>query len=124
MTHALVDDLLGPLHMHFLCARKAYGDYLANGRRFLFALSLRRINLSARGLLLTKGHLLPAELQQEAAALIGHYDVWLTLWMEHRRQTRPGLDDMFAFENAFTYPREAEARLEALYESLSAQAAR
>ena len=121
MKAPLIDELLGPLHMHFLCARAAYADYLAAGRTFLFARSLRRINGSARNLLMAKGHLLPAELQADAAALIGHYDVWTTLWMEHRRLTRPKLDDVFAFANAHTYPKDSEARLEALYRSLAGQ---
>lgn len=105
--------------MHFLCARQAYADYLGAGRTFLFARSLRRINGSARGLLMTKGHLLPADHQGDAVALIAHYDVWRTLWMEHRRATRPKLDDMFAYANAHTYPKDSEARLEALYQELA-----
>ena len=115
---ALLDDLLGPLHLHFLGARAAYRDYLDNGRTFRFASSLKRINLSARALLLARGELLPEELQPCATALIGHYDVWLTRWDEHAERTRPGPDDAFAFENEVTYPREAEQRLERLYEEL------
>ena len=114
----LLGELLGPLHMHFLGARAAYRDYLANGRSFLFASSLRRINLAARALLLDKGWLLPEALQPCATALVGHYDVWLTLWEEHAARTRPAPDDPFVFENRFTYPREAEAQLERLYAEL------
>ena len=116
-------DLSGPLHMHFIAARRAYGDYLANSRRFLFARNLRRINVSARALLLGRGYLLPPALQEDAAALIAHYDVWLTLWSEHRLKTRPTLDDPFVFENEFTYPKAAEARLEAHYAELCSGAA-
>jgi hypothetical protein len=118
---SLLHDLLGPLHMHFLAARAAYRAYLDNGRAFLFAQSLRRVNVSARTLLMARGYLLPAALQEDAAALVAHYDVWLTLWTQHRRSTRPQQSDAFVFENSFTYPKEAEARLEALFETLNVQ---
>ncbi len=114
----LLDELLGPLHMHFACARAAYRAYLEEGRTFLHACSLRRINLGARALLIGKGWLLPEELQVHAVALIGHYDVWLTLWEAHAERTEPAPSDPFAFENSFTYPREAEQALERLYEEL------
>ncbi len=115
---ALLDELLLPLHEHFQSARAAYQAYLDEGRTFLHAASLRRVNLSARALLLGKGHLLPADLQACAAALIAHYDIWLRLWDAHAERTRPAPGDLFAFANAATYPREAEQQLEQLYEAL------
>lgn len=115
---ALLDELLGPLHMHFRGARTAYEDYLANGRTFLWANSLKRINGAARALLLAKGYLLPDELQDDAAALLRHYDVWLTRWDDHAERTAPALDDPFDFENSVTFPRDAEERLERLYRTL------
>jgi hypothetical protein len=105
--------------MHFLTARAAYRFYLDNGRTFLFAVSLRRVNRAARALLMSRGHLLPPELQPAAAALVAHYDVWLTLWAEHRRSLMPALSDPFVFENSFTYPRDAEQKIEALYIEMS-----
>jgi hypothetical protein len=117
---ALLDELLGPLHMHFACARDSYRAYLAEGRIFLHACSLRRINLGARALLIGKGWLLPEAVQADAVALIGHYDVWLTLWDAHAERTAPAPGDAFVFENSFTYPREAEQALERLYEELRA----
>jgi hypothetical protein len=115
---ALLDALLETLHMHFLAARRAYQAYLDDGRTFRDASDLKRINLAARALLLGKGDLLPEEYQPCAAALVGHYDVWLGLWDAHAQRTRPGPDDVFEFANAATYPREAEQRLEQLYEKL------
>ena len=115
----LRDELLGPLHMHFRAARVAYADYMANGKSFLFASSLRRINGGARDLLLARGWLLPERLRKDAAALVRHYDVWTTLWDDLAARTRPALDAPFVFENAVTYPREAESRLEQLFEELS-----
>jgi len=114
----LLNELLGPLHMRFLAAKAAYADYLANGKSFLYASSLRRLNLSARQLLLDKGHLLPESLQADAVALIGHYDVWLTLWEAHAERTAPRSEDEFVFENSHTYPKAAEAALQSLYRQL------
>ena len=118
----LLDDLLGPLHMHFQSSRTAYQDYLAGGRSFLWAQSLRRLNCAARSLLLAKGYLLPSELVDDALALVRHYDAWLTLWDELAERTRPGLDDRFVFESRVTYPRESEERLKRLYEDIRAAA--
>jgi len=115
---ALVRELLGPLHGHFRAAKAAYADYLGHGKAFRFARRLKRENLAARRLLVDRGHRLPEALRTHAAALIGHYDVWLGLWDELAARTAPGPDDPFAFENAVTYPREAEEALTAYYRSL------
>ncbi len=114
----LLHDLLGPLHMHFLCARAAYADYMASGKSFLFAQSLRRTNGSARELLIHKGYLLPEPLQQHAVALIRHYDAWITLWDELAARAQPQPHDPFVFQNEVTYPKDAELALERHYEEL------
>ena len=111
----LLDELLGPLHMHFLAAHAAYGDYLSGGKTFLHASVLRRINLAARALLLSKGWLLPESLQQDALALVRHWDVWLTLWEDLERREQPRAEDPFVFQNDVTYPRGAQEQLELLY---------
>lgn len=116
----LLDDLLGPLHMHFLVAAAAYADYLAAGKSFLFASSLRRTNGSARELLLGHGWRLPESHQSDAAALLRHYDAWLTLWDEHAARLRPKAGDEFVFANDVTYPRDSQERLETLYRRLRA----
>ena len=114
----LLDELLGPLHMHLLAAAAAYADYLAAGKSFLFAASLRRTNASARGLLLGHGWRLPEELQADALALLRHYDAWLTLWDRHAERLRPEPGDPVVFANDVTYPKAAEERLLALYRRL------
>ena len=112
----LRDLLLGPLHIHFLAAARAYGDYLENGKSFLFACSLRRTNASARQLLLTYGHLLPDDMQGHAIALLRHYDVWLTLWDQLAEEEKPSMEQAFVFENPVRFPREAQQALEDLLE--------
>ena len=118
---AVLDELLGPLHMHFSAARAAYRSYLDNGQSFLFASSLRRINLDVRALLLRKGYMLSGDLQAAAVALVTHYDVWLTLWDDLAVRQLPAPGDRFAFVNHHTYPKEAEDRLECRYEELRAR---
>jgi hypothetical protein len=108
--------------MRFRAARAAYASYLDQGRIFLFARSLRRINFSTRKLLLDRGWMLPEELREHALALIAHYDVWLTLWDDLAERTSPLPSDPFVFENSFTYPREAEAALERLFAESSGSA--
>jgi hypothetical protein len=115
----LLDELLGPLHMHFLVAATAYADYLAAGKSFLFAASLRRANASARELLLAHGWRLPSGLHADAAALLRHYDAWLTLWDALADRLRPEPGDPFVFANEITFPKDAQRRLEALYRELS-----
>lgn len=115
---ALLDELLLPLHVHFQSARTAYRAYLDNGRTFDRARALRRINVAARALLVDRGGMLPDALRPAAAALVDHYDIWLRLWDAHAERARPAPDDLFAFANAATYPREAERKLEQLYETL------
>jgi hypothetical protein len=114
----LLDDLLGPLHMHFRAAAAAYADYLAEGKSFLFAVSLRRTNASARELLLAHGWRLPESRHADAVALLRHYDAWLTLWDDHEARLRPGAGDPFVFANDVTFPKEAQERLETLYRRL------
>jgi hypothetical protein len=114
--HTLRELLLGPLHMHFLAADQAYADYLANGKSFLFASSLRRINRAARALLLAHGHLLPDDAQSHALALVRHYDVWMSLWKDLAARQKPAMADRFVFDNPVSFPREARQALMALYE--------
>jgi hypothetical protein len=104
--------------MHFLAAGQAYADYMDNGKSFLFACSLRRINASARELLLTHGHLLPKEMQPHAITLLRHYDVWLTLWDELAASMKPSLDQAFVFENPVQFPKDAQQALRQLYERI------
>jgi hypothetical protein len=120
----LVNELLGPLQMHFLAAEQAYADYLAHSQNFLFASSLKRINSAVRQLLLDRGHLLPEGHRGDALALIRHYDVWLTLWDDHHRRTRPRVDEPFIFQNDVAFPKSAQSKLMNLLEEMRLGSAR
>ena len=117
---ALLHNLLGPLHLHFATADRAYRDYQESGKSFLFACSLRRINASARALLLAHGYLLAEPLQADVLALVRHYDVWLTLWDDLERRSKPSFDDPFVFANRINFPIKSKERLEAVYREFSA----
>ena len=114
----LRDCLLGPLHTLFLAAGQAYGDYMANGKSFLFACNLRETNMAVKKLLIEHGHLLPEGLQPHVAALLRHYDVWLKLWEELAAAEKPTPEQPFVFENSVRFPREAQQALVELYEQL------
>ena len=102
MTPAV--DSLRPLALRLALANRAYQNYLANGRTFLFASILRDHNWAARQIALEYGHLLPADLLPEVVLLIEHLDVWLLRWEELRAELSPGNDQEFVFQNAFTFP--------------------
>jgi hypothetical protein len=114
----LCRNLLGPLSDHFNAAGKAYADYLQNGKSFRFACALRRINGSARALLVDHRDLLPEELQGHAAALVHHYDVWMALWDDLAAAGEPGMEDPFVFENPVRFPRESQRALLECYDQL------
>ena len=96
--------------MHFRRGEAAYQNLYADGRQFLFAKILRDNNHEIRRLILTKGHLLPFEQQQNAIELVAHLDIWLELW-EHLAATKAHQpEDNFSFESC-KYPQEAATSL-------------
>lgn len=121
LSENIVDELLGPLSIHFEAADLAYNDYLDSGGSFLFACSLRRINASARGILLAKAYLLGGEMRSYAVELIRHYDVWITLWDEHAATNKHAFSDRFAFESALPFPHDAKQSLKRYLDEQSAK---
>jgi hypothetical protein len=106
----LVSELVGPLSMHFRRGEAAYQNFHADGRQFLFAKILRDNNCEVRHLILSKGHLLPFEQQQNAIELVAHLDIWLALW-EYLASTKVHKpEDGFSFESC-KYPQEAAKSL-------------
>jgi hypothetical protein len=106
----LVSELVGPLSMHFRRGEAAYQNLFSDGRQFLFAKILRDNNQEIRNAILSKGHLLPFEQQQNAIELVAHLDIWLELW-EHLAATKAHQpEDKFSFESC-KYPQEAATSL-------------
>lgn len=105
-----VSDLAGMLSIHFRRGEAAYQNFHKDGRQFLFAKILRDNNCEIRRLILTQGHLLPFEQQQNAIELVAHLDIWLGLW-EHLAATKAHQpEDGFSFESC-RYPQEAATSL-------------
>lgn len=115
----LSERLLKPLLLCFLAGDQAYSKYMAGGKTYFFACELRRINASARALLLEHGHRLPAHARDTAVALLRHYDTWMRLWDDLSARQRPSPDATFIFDNPVRFPREARLALIALYEELA-----
>jgi hypothetical protein len=114
----VLQDCLGPLMMHLRRCGEAYRRYTAEGMTYRWALVLWEANTTMRAWLLERGYLLPAELQDAATRIISHIDIWSVLWVRHRDEHKPGLDDVFAFENQDRFPSDAEQALGSAYERL------
>ena len=105
--HGLMNDSL-----------KAYQDYLQNGKTYRYAKELRRVNSLMINLLEEGEHLLKDDLLNAAAHLREHYTAWRNKWDQHQELLSPGPDDIFAFENAHTFPRHAASLFEEQYKAL------
>ncbi len=112
-------EVLGPVHMQMKRAEAAYRNYLNDGRKFIYTLVLRDSNSAVRNLLLERGYVLPASLQDDALRLIEHLDIWLIKWHELRERTNPSLDDPFVFANENVYPRQSAQNLAAAFAALA-----
>jgi hypothetical protein len=115
---ALVEKLLGPLHLRLKAAQMAYAAYLNGERTFLYASILYGHNSAARDISLRYGFLLPEHLQDDLLKLIFHIDVWMTLWTDLKERTSPKPSDPFVFDNPVSFPRESVARLSEYFDQL------
>ena len=96
----------------------AYQKYQSNGRKYQFALEIRKLNDHSHELLKKYAQLLPKNLQADAAELGYHYKVWTEKFDNLVEQIPPSPDKEFVFANAFSFPKEAANRLEAAYAEL------
>ena len=112
MPEILVSELVGPLSIHFRRGEAAYQNLFSDGRQFLFAKILKDNNCEIRRLILSKGHLLPFEQQQNAIELVAHLDIWLELWENLAATKAHKPEDTFSFESC-KYPQEAATSLKA-----------
>ncbi|MBC7949785.1 MAG: hypothetical protein H7Y42_18015 [Chitinophagaceae bacterium] len=111
-------ELSGQLYMLFQRSASAYRDYLEGGKTYFFARILRTYNNATRELLLEKGYLLSEELQQDALALITHYDIWMEKWDDLETRMKPAPNDEFVFPNDHVFPKNAASNLEREYQRL------
>jgi hypothetical protein len=114
-----LSELFGPLYMQFERTRRAFGLYTAKNL-YLEAKVMREGNETARDILLTKGHLIPPSLIEQAGALIEHYDAWLEEFDRVRGDHAPASDEPFVFvgTKGHPFPSAAEAAFKAEFKRL------
>ncbi|MCD4744062.1 MAG: hypothetical protein K8R67_16495 [Desulfobacteraceae bacterium] len=111
-----VSKLLAPLNMQFDRTKRAFKRWNSLNL-FIEAKVVGVGNETIRDLLLSKGHLIPPELLEDAGKLIEHYDVWLEKFQEQRSSETPDLKATFLFvgPDGFPFPGEAEGRFRDKY---------
>jgi hypothetical protein len=95
---------------------KAFIRLTANNR-FVEAKILKESNEKIRDLLLTKGHLIPIELIDDANKLVEHFDRYLEEFEKIRGGLNPDLDAPFVFvgPQGFPFPRQSADRFQKKY---------
>jgi hypothetical protein len=114
-----LSELFGPLYMQFERTKRAFDRW--NGKNlYLEAHVVREGNQVARDLLLSKGHLLPPHLIEDAGKLIEHYDAWLEAFDRIRNESSASQDTTFVFvgPEGYPFPQEAERKLRAEFHEL------
>jgi hypothetical protein len=111
-----VTELLGPMNIQFGRTKRAF-DRWNEKNLYLEAKVIKVGNETIRDLLLTKGHLIPPELLEDAGKLIEHYDVWLELFEKQRGAKEPDLETPFTFAGpeGHPFPVDAEERFRLKY---------
>lgn len=98
-----VSELLGPVNMQLDRTQRAFNRWTSKNL-YLEAKIIKEANQTIRDLLLTKGHLIPPELLEDAGKLIEHYDVWLEKFEKQRMAEKPDLESPFTFAGPEGYP--------------------
>lgn len=97
---------------------EAYRNYMQHGKSFRYAKELRKCNSDMIDLLNKNAGLLNEELAIASTALTEHYTTWRNKWDRHQEVLQPGADDVFAFANDHTFPKQAAAVFEQEYRRL------
>lgn len=108
-----VSKLLGPVNMQLDRTKLAF-DRWTSKNLYLEAKVIKEGNQAIRDLLLTKGHLIPPELLEDAGKLIEHYDVWLEKFEKQRLADKPDLESPFTFvgPEGYPFPRQSADRFQ------------
>ncbi len=111
-----VSELLAPVNMQLDRTKRAFQRWNSKNL-YLEAKVVREGNEIIRDLLLSKGHLIPPELLEDASKLIEHYDVWLEKFDSQRASEDPDLGTEFIFvgPDGFPFPSGAEENFQNKY---------
>ena len=106
-----VSELLGPMYIQLDRTKRAFNRW-EKKNIYLEAKVIREGNLAIRDLLLSKGHLIPPELLEDAGLLIEHYDRRLEQYDRLRGGEEPDLNAAFVFvgPEGYPFPVESEKR--------------
>ena len=112
-----VAELLGPMNIQLNRTKRAL-DRWNNQNLYIETKVMKTGNETIRDLLLTKGHLIPPDLLDDADKLIEHYDVWLEVFERQRGGKEPDLKARFTFAapEGFPFPKESERRFKEKYQ--------
>ena len=114
-----ISELLAPMYMQLDRTSRAFLRWQSKNL-YLEAKVIRDANLTIRDLLLTKSHLIPPKLLDDAGKLVEHYDRWLEEFDKLRGANKPSLDESFIFTGpqGFPFPRESESRFRAAFKDM------
>ena len=114
-----VSELLGPLYIQFDRTKRAFNRWQSQNL-FLEAKVIKEGNLTIRDLLLTKSHLIPPELLEDAGKLVEHYDRWLEEYERIRSSQNPGLHAPFVFvgPQGYPFPNDAENKFRNVFKQM------
>lgn len=113
---ASISELLGPINIQLDRTERAFRRWRSKNL-YLEAKVIREGNVTIRDLLLTRAHLIPPDLLEDAGKLVEHYDVWLEKFEKQREAENPDLEAAFTFvgPDGYPFPREAADRFQARY---------
>lgn len=115
-------ELLGPLQMQFERTKHAFNRW-DQKNLFLEAQVVHEGNKTIRDLLLSKGHLIPPHLMEDACKLIEHYDAWLEAFDRIRNDKEKSNTTSFVFvgPDGYPFPSSAEAKFKAEFRKLQSE---
>ena len=108
---AAIAELLGPMVMQFDRIKRAFNRYQRKNI-YLETKVIAEGNSTIKTLLLSRGHLIPTELIDDAGRLVEHFDVWLEEFERVRDEKKPELETPFVFvgPKGFGFPTRSEQK--------------
>jgi hypothetical protein len=116
---AAISELFGPMVMQFDRVKRAFNRYKRKNI-YLETKVIAEGNTTIKTLLLSHGHLIPAELLDDAGRLVEHFEVWLEEFERVRDEKKPELETQFVFvgPQGFGFPRQSEQKFVATFHNL------
>jgi hypothetical protein len=100
-----LSEVLGPIYLLFERTKLALARQKPNSR-YIEEEIYKKSNIAIRDILLSKAHLIPPDLLEDAAKLIDHYDHWLETYRQKREVE--GSTDAYVF--TFNFPKDSDKK--------------